>query len=147
MTLRSQRGKINKIKSGGAYMGFYYYSALTAKKHLSKTVMTTAQREQLHKNYKKYVIYRFKNKPDSVVYDGGGFFSDRKLRTMFHVWMESDIFQSSGIAKKSVPFWEYSSEDKDKIAKKTAVELRKAGYKVEVLDNGGLSVYKTPTKK
>ena len=66
---------------------------------------------------------------------------------MFHVWMESDIFQSSGIAKKSVPFWEYSSEDKDKIAKKTAVELRKAGYKVEVLDNGGLSVHKTPTKK
>ena len=125
----------------------YYYSAKTAKSHVSKLVMTTAQREQLHKNYKKYVLYEFKNKPKSIVYDGGGIFSDRKLRTYFHVWMGSNIFKSSSIAKKSVPYWEFSSDDKDKIAKKTAIELKKAGYKVEVQDNGGLKVYKTPAKR
>ncbi|HFI0430104.1 TPA: hypothetical protein ACGO5Q_001060 [Streptococcus suis] len=123
-----------------------FYSATTARARHSSQVMTASQKEQLHKNYKKYAIQIFKERSKTTVFDGSGLFRPKKLKIYFHEWQSSDILRSSTLGKKVATFYEYSDDDKKKIATKTATELRKAGYKVDVEAGGGLLLYK-PAKK
>ncbi|HEL1633937.1 TPA: hypothetical protein TXL60_001295 [Streptococcus suis] len=124
----------------------HYYSVASAKVHFSKLVLTTAQKDQLHRNYKKYAVEEFKKASKTTVFDGSGFWHPKKFKVYFHKWQTSDVLHSTALAKKLPPHYQYSDDDKKKIASKTATELRKAGYKVDVDDYGGLYLYK-PAKK
>lgn len=124
----------------------FFYSATTAKKHFSSAVLTSTQRDQLHRNYKKYAIEEFKKASKTSVFDGSGLWHPKKFRVYFHKWQSSDTLRSTALGKKVVGFHQYFDDDKKKIASKAATEIRKAGYKVDVDDHGGLYLYK-PVKK
>lgn len=123
-----------------------YYSAATAKAHFSSQVMTAAQREQLHRNYKKYATQLFKEKSKTYTFDGSGLFNPKKLKIYFHQWHSSSVLRDTALGKKLPSYYEYSADDKKKIASRTARELQKAGYKVDIDAHGSLYLYK-PSRK
>lgn len=123
-------------------MGFFidelYYSKKTGFSKNAK-IMTVAQREQLHKIYKRYAIRRFKESGNN--YDGVGYFSkyEVNLHTGGAFWGSVE-YENWALRKKyNVIIY---NEDKDKIGPKAATLIRSAGYKVEVGNTGTLYLWK-----
>ena len=120
------------------------YSATTAKayKLYHKTeVMTTAQREQFCRAFKKYVIERYKR-------TGRHFSGKSKVfsRDVFGVSLY-EFYNSSALSalaiSKKLPMWEYfnTGNDAEMVCKKTITMLKAAGYKADQ-KNGMIYMWK-----
>ena len=109
------------------------YSASTAKayKLYHKTeVMTTAQREQFCRAFKKYVIERYK------------VFSRDVFGVSLYEFYNSSALSALAISKK-LPMWEYfnTGNDAEMVCKKTITMLKAAGYKADQ-KNGMIYMWK-----
>lgn len=122
-------------------MSFFKNSIYYSKKpgYDPKSIMSTAQREQLHKIYKRYAIRRFKETNSN--YDGYGVFGKYEVDMYSggHFW-GSPEYENWPLRRKYDIVIE--TEDKFKVARKTATLIRSAGYKVEVTERGMLKMWK-----
>lgn len=125
------------------------YSATTAKAYKTyhtTEAMTTSQKEQFHRAFKKYVIEEFKKKEKLVSYKFDG---NKKLlsRNVFSVTVYS-FYHSANLKNlamyKKMPNWHYFNTGKDveTICKKTITLIKAAGYKAEYKDSGTILMWK-----
>ncbi|HFI0553964.1 TPA: hypothetical protein ACGO3Y_002183, partial [Streptococcus suis] len=125
------------------------WSAKTAKRfnpyHYSPKVLTTAQKDQFCRYFKKYIIESFKYNQKRVSYKYDGTYRFLR-RNVFSVCIP-DFFHSSEFREmplgKKLPDAYYFNFEEDRIAifKKTIILLKKAGYKAEINGNY-ISVWK-----
>ena len=112
------------------------YSAATAKSysvyHKTK-VMSTSQKEQLYRAFKKYAIEEFKRTEKLMSYNYDG-------RTKFY---QSRYFRDTPLYDK-LPTWLYFNTGKDveTICKRTITLIKAAGYKAEYNYKNGVTMWK-----
>ena len=125
------------------------YSAATAKSysvyHKTK-VMSTSQKEQLYRAFKKYAIEEFKRteKLMSYNYDGRTKFLSRNVfNASFYSFYQSRYFRDTPLYDK-LPTWLYFNTGKDveTICKRTITLIKAAGYKAEYNYKNGITMWK-----
>ena len=125
------------------------YSAATAKSYslYHKTeVMSTNQKEQLYRAFKKYAIEEFKRteKLMSFNYDGRTKLVSRNVfDASFYNFYHSKYFRDTSLYGKLTD-WLYFNTGKDveTICKKTMTLIKAAGYKAEYNGKNGITMWK-----
>lgn len=125
-----------------------FYSATTANIY-KKTrpfdkieTMTTAQRDQLCRTFKKYAIDKYKK--SGMHFDGS---SKLLSRNVFHVNFY-DFYNSPELANlamsKKLPHYQYfhTGNDVENACKKTITLIKAAGYKAELNGNREILMWK-----
>ncbi|EHI75840.1 hypothetical protein HMPREF9184_01746 [Streptococcus sp. oral taxon 058 str. F0407] len=125
------------------------YSAATAKSysvyHKTK-VMSTSQKEQLYRAFKKYAIEKFKRTEKLMSYNYDGrtkFFSRNVFNASFYSFYQSRYFRDTPLYDK-LPTWLYFNTGKDveTICKRTITLIKAAGYKAEYNYKNGVTMWK-----
>ena len=125
------------------------YSAATAKSysvyHKTK-VMSTSQKEQLYRAFKKYAIEEFKRTEKLMSYNYDGrtkFFSRNVFNASFYSFYQSRYFRDTPLYDK-LPTWLYFNTGKDveTICKRTITLIKAAGYKAEYNYKNGVTMWK-----
>ena len=125
------------------------YSAATAKAysvyHKTK-VMSTSQKEQLYRAFKKYAIEDFKRTEKLMSYNYDGrtkFFSRNVFNASFYSFYQSRYFRDTPLYDK-LPTWLYFNTGKDveTICKRTITLIKAAGYKAEYNYKNGITMWK-----
>ncbi|MFS9078733.1 hypothetical protein [Streptococcus infantis] len=125
------------------------YSAATAKSysvyHKTK-VMSTSQKEQLYRAFKKYAIEEFKRTEKLMSYNYDGrtkFFSRNVFNASFYSFYQSRYFRDTPLYDK-LPTWLHFNTGKDveTICKRTITLIKAAGYKAEYNYKNGITMWK-----
>ena len=125
------------------------YSAATAKSysvyHKTK-VMSTSQKEQLYRAFKKYAIEEFKRTEKLMSYNYDGrtkFFSRNVFNASFYSFYQSRYFRDTPLYDK-LPTWLYFNTGKDveTICKRTITLIKATGYKAEYNYKNGVTMWK-----
>lgn len=125
------------------------YSAATAKSysvyHKTK-VMSTSQKEQLYRAFKKYAIEEFKRTEKLMSYNYDGrtkFFSRNVFNASFYSFYQSRYFRDTPLYDK-LPTWPHFNTGKDveTICKRTITLIKAAGYKAEYNYKNGITMWK-----
>jgi len=103
-------------------------------------VMTTPQKNTIHQAYRRYAkrIFRETQKRHGLKFDS----PDRTCEVRFSTgaFINSDEYQSLAVVRKN--HIKFTTEQKEKIAKKAATLLRKDKFKVFDTGYGDLELYK-----
>ncbi len=125
------------------------YSAATAKAYSvyhNTKVMSTSQKEQLYRAFKKYAIEEFKRTEKLMSYNYDGrtkFFSRNVFNASFYSFYQSRYFRDTPLYDK-LPTWLYFNTGKDveTICKRTITLIKAAGYKAEYNYKNGITMWK-----